>query len=34
MMLQSQQLEQLALCVKRLHEVTERRCKEKFESFV
>ncbi len=29
-----QQLEQLAPCVKKLHEVTEKVCKEKIESFV
>ena len=29
-----EQLEQLAPCVKKLHEVTERACKEKIESFV
>ena len=29
-----QQLEQLASCVKKLHEVTERICKEKIESFI
>jgi len=29
-----EQLEQLAPCVKKLHEVTERICKEKIESFV
>ena len=29
-----QQLEQLAPCVKKLHEVTERICKEKIEGFV
>jgi len=29
-----QQLEQLAPCVKKLHEVTERNCKDKIESFV
>ncbi len=29
-----QQLEQLAPCVKKLHDVTERICKEKIESFV
>ena len=29
-----QQLEQLAFCVKKLQEVTERICKEKIESFV
>ena len=28
-----QQLEQLAPCVKKLHEVTEKPCKEKIESF-
>ena len=28
-----EQLEQLAPCVKKLHEVTERICKEKIESF-
>jgi len=29
-----QQLEQLAPCVQKLHEVTERVCKEKIEGFV
>jgi len=29
-----EQLEQLAPCVKKLHEVTERICKEKIEGFV
>jgi len=29
-----EQLEQLAPCVKKLHEVTERICKEKIESFI
>ena len=29
-----QQLEQLAPCVKKLHEVTKRICKEKIESFI
>ena len=29
-----EQLEQLAPCVEKLHEVTERVCKEKIESFV
>ena len=29
-----EQLEQLAPCVKKLHEVTEKICKEKIESFV
>jgi len=29
-----EQLQQLAPCVKKLHEVTERICKEKIESFV
>ncbi len=28
------EVEQLAPCVKKLHEVTERICKEKIESFV
>ncbi len=28
-----EQLEQLAPCVKRLHEVTEKLCKEKIDSF-
>jgi hypothetical protein len=29
-----EQLEQLGPCVKKLHEVTERVCKEKIESFI
>ena len=29
-----EQLEQLAPCVKKLHEVTEKICKEKVESFI
>jgi len=29
-----EELEQLAPCVKKLHEVTEKICKEKIESFV
>jgi ferritin-like metal-binding protein YciE len=29
-----EQLEQLSPCVKKLHEVTERICKEKIESFI
>ena len=33
-MITKEQLEQLTPCVKELHEVTERICKEKIESFV